>query len=553
MTIILKDRIYINKGFDVNKAEKHYTRFMINTRMCKGCDFIPDRPCSMCEVCERGAVDEIIKTYKTKMIKGKRYHGFPMGDRERLEELIDCDFDEHKIKDRRAKHPFNYDIKFTGTLRDYQVPAFESWVEAGYGLFEAPPRSGKTITAIAIAIAMGQKTIILASQEDYLRGFIKACAQYTNLPELEEIHGKKLFGVITKDSDFDKYQICVCTYQKFIRDYSKIQKHINKNFGLVWVDEVHKAAATCFSSVMMRVATRYRGGCSATMARKDKRQFLTYQALGNVTARCIIESMKPTLYIHPTEVRPPKKQYGNTPGAWTYAMKFLLCQKVRQAQMFELIKHDIKQGRSIVIPLIHVKHIFDTVKMINNFYEEDIAAAFTGQQTKDQREIILEKACSYEYKVIVGTRPLLQLGLNVPRWDALYYIVPMNNKPNWEQESARILTPPSDESPDKKDPIIRMFVDEGMKQSENCFVNTVNYSMGFDYKFPLSTKRLLGHLKIVHATTSLALNKFESAEMQDEFNTEFDRKDTCRRRINPMSPEKAGIADPETRDPSRHC
>src|SRR5699024_826896 len=123
------------------------------------------------------------------------------------------------------------------------------YLEMKHGIIKAPPRTGKTVTSIAIAIKLGRRVAIIASQVDLLENFLEEIQQYTNLPALEEKTGKKLFGFLNKDSDYENFQIGLATYQSFISDKNgKARlKLLNKNFGTVWTDEIHKANAAEFS------------------------------------------------------------------------------------------------------------------------------------------------------------------------------------------------------------------------------------------------------------------------------------------------------------------
>jgi hypothetical protein len=91
-----------------------------------------------------------------------------------------------------------------------------------------------------------------------------------------------------------------------------------------------------------------------------------------------------------------------------------------------------------------------------------------GRLKKKDRPIPLQKSANREVDVIVAQRSMLT-GINIPVWDMMYWFVPMNNDPNFEQEFKRICTP----MPNKPQPVVRFFVDD-FEIVQRCFFNCAN-------------------------------------------------------------------------------
>ncbi len=501
-SIQLSDRIYIpiKEIPNIDPLMKSFTHYFFEESACKGCEYYIDRPSNMCLECERGGLADAVCLINEKRIKGKPHYGFPMGSRGILEKK-GVKLDRFKIIDKRSAHKFRHKVKFTGKLRDYQVPVVNGWLKVGYGMIQAPPRSGKTVMSLFTAIEKGYRIIIIADQKDFLDGFYETIETMTNLPEIEKKTGKKLFGFLEKDSDFEQYEIALCTYQKFLHQSKKRLKLLNDNYGFIWTDEIHRAGANCFSKFLASVKMKYRGGCSATPRRKDKRHNIVFQVIGKVTGKTEVDTLIPKRKVHTIYESTPRRQYSGGKGSWVYAMKHLCKCEARNQIILQRAIKDIENGRSVVIPLMFRDHITWFVKNINEHFDRSgnrpVAAAFVGgQKEKKKRKEIIDKARRYEIKCVVGVRKLLQLGLNVPRWDTLYYVLPMSNKENWEQESARILTPATPESQDKKSPLIRMYVDPGMGQSLGCFRTTWNFSNEFKFESSPISRRIVELLGI---------------------------------------------------------
>lgn len=501
--ITLSDRLYIpvKDVTDADSLAKLFTHYFFDDSACKGCEYFIDRPSNMCLECERGGLEDAVCLMNQKNIKGKPHYGFPMGSKYLVQKRLGINFAKAKINDQRSKHRFRVKVKFKADLRDYQIPVVNSWSKSGFGLIKAPPRSGKTVMSLKAAIDKGNRVIIIADQKDFLDGFYETIESMTNLPQLEKKTGKKLFGFLEKDSDFEDYEIALCTYQKFLHQTKKRMKLLNANFGTIWTDEIHRAGANCFSTFLANVKMEYRGGCSATPNRKDNRHRLVFQIIGGVTGSTEVETLIPRQKVMVCYESTPRRQYSGGKSSWVYAMKHLCKCEARNQMILQSVIRDIERGRSVVLPLMFRDHIDWFVKNINEHFDRSglrpVAAAFVGgEKEKKRRKEIIDKARKYEIKCVVGIRKLLQLGLNVPRWDTLYYALPMSNKENWEQESARILTPATPESSEKKSPLIRLVVDPGMGQSLGCFKKTMQFSDEFKFKNSPIAKRITNILGV---------------------------------------------------------
>jgi superfamily II DNA or RNA helicase len=480
-TIVVADKIYVPASHvDLERVEKHYVHHLFKEVACARCPNRSQRPNFECHQCP--SFNGSVQTYSVVYKNGIEYVGFPMGERLNLEDKFGLSFEDFDFIDRRIKNRFDYKITSTIKLRDHQKVSIDEWWQYKYGLIVAPPRSGKTVVMLELAVRLGLRAILLANQHEFLQQFIDHVEEYTNLPELEEKYHKKLYGFPKKITDFDTLQIAVCTYQQFTSKVSGKERFIrmNRNFGTVLVDECHKTGANEFARVLNSSLARIRMGVTGTDQRKDGRHKITFDIVGNVVNRSTIAQMKPAVIVHVCDYVVSRSTYRG-PAGYTYATKFLAEHKKRNEEILKFIGEDLKKGHCIVIPVTLKAYVWDLVKSINDTYGENTAEGFVGgtsKKQKDIREAILSRAKSRETRVIVGIRSLLQLGLNVPSWSAIYNIVPMSNEPNWKQESSRILTPDKN----KRRPIIRMFVDPHIGLSLGCFVSTYKQCIKFGYE-----------------------------------------------------------------------
>lgn len=464
MKAVVNERFWVPLTKSIQtKAKNLYQQKVYDEKSCDRCEFRPDRHTDVCEDCP--AYISEIKLWRTIEKGDTTWIGVPRGNRKKLKKLIGEE--KPKIVDKRSRAKMRVPLQFTGKLRPHQKKPIAQIIEAGYGVLKAPPRAGKTVMAVKISCAFGMKTLILAAQQEWLDEFYRTfCGDdkhepMSNAPEIEKFEGRKIVGMCKTVDDFKKYDVCLATYQTFITPGGrKKQKAIKNLFGLIIIDEVHGTAATEYAKVLLGFNARHMIGLTGTDDRKDGLYSITVDIVGPVTAKAVVQTLIPSVHIIPT----PASTSHNY-KIWTYAMRYLSNHKERNALIVKHAVHDIKAGRSIVIPVSLVKHAKDLADAINKKMGKQVAVAFVSQGlTKDKRRAILEGARSYKIKCIVGIRSLVQTGINVPRWDTLYEVIPISNVPKAMQETSRIRTVEDG----KKEPMIKVFL-EDFGPSKGCF------------------------------------------------------------------------------------
>lgn len=499
--IIIRDRAYIPlKLINPNEVAEKYTTQLYEDKNCAKCEHMPERHSYLCDTCEN--YKGTVKLYKKVTKKGIGYMGLPIGDKKNFQKKTGIDFSEAKIIDKRVRAPFTVKFKQLIEPRDYQAVVIKKFMKKKYGLIKAPPRTGKTFMMLHIAIALGQRAVLLANQHEYLTQFLdhihgneeEGIPKCTNLPEVEKKVGRKLYGFPKKDEDFENFQFFVMTYQQFISEkngknrFKKLAPHV----GTLMIDEVDKANSEQFAHVIGKFPCMYKFGVTGTVERKDKRHFIVRNLLGPVVAESTREALTPTVIIHKTEFKPKGKYQGK--AGWVRANQALANDKARNQLIVDWVMKDLKNGHNIVLPVMFKKHATELQHMINKEYQKvfdttkNICALFVGgggNKNKELRKQILSDAKSNKIRVTVGIRSILQRGLNVPTWSAIYEVVPISNEPNLRQETKRVCTPMEG----KRDPIIRLFVDMDLGQSIGCARATIRHMKGFKYKFKKNEKQ----------------------------------------------------------------
>lgn len=456
---ILADRLYLPDVPIVReRVDALYSVPLYNEGGCRMCGFVKERPCDQCEGCPNN--EGSLALWKPVTIQGKPKIGVPVGDRVLLKKLVGKT--QIEIDDRRSKPRMRGGIKLTAELYPYQKKAVAQLLKTGRGILQSPPRSGKTLMTVALSLRLGLRTIILASKIDLLEQFEKEYRERTNINAREDQCGHKLVGVCGTVEDMEGMDVVLCTYQIFFERFGPKLQQVKRMFGLVVTDEVHDGAAIGFAKVLASFHAKYRFGLSATPRRKDGRMHIVFTIVGPVTAKTEVEAMTPRLQLVETPAK-AKTKY----KTWLGAMNFLFKHEQRNKLIIAHAVHDIRQGRTILIPTTQVKHAKLLADGINAKLGETVALALAGSvlNSKKKRRAILQDAREGKIKCIVGSRTVVQVGLNIPIASMLYVVAPINNEPKFVQETTRVCT----KMDGKPQPVIKHFIDPGLKQAVNSF------------------------------------------------------------------------------------
>ena len=445
----------------VKQIDKKYSFYFFEEKACAQCEFAWMRKkeggiLPECETC--AAFISGIKLTKKVKINDKYYYTAPYGDKAGLTEILKKKKITPVFKSLYEDHPIKL-IKCTANLYDYQQQAVDAALKEKHGVICAPPRSGKTVIATAIICKLQQKTMILASQREWLNGFLETFIGSKTQQGFTDID-KSRIGWLKKEEDADKYDICLVTPQTLYSSTGiTLLKKIYKKFSVLMIDEVHFMPANRFSEVVSKLSCQYKFGLSGTPDRKDGKYVLADNLIGPVIIDLSVKRLVP-------QVRVVKTQYSKVTRQgmpWAYIVGPLEKDKKRQELVAKYALQDMEAGHVVLIPYATVKAILQQVDMINKMAGKEVAKAFYGSVKKEERDKIIQDARERKLKIIVGNIKLLSTGINIPSASCLYDCSCTHNFPTARQRYSRILTP----CENKNSPLIRIFLDD-MDVRRNC-------------------------------------------------------------------------------------
>lgn len=175
------------------------------------------------------------------------------------------------------------DLEFNGSLRDYQEPVVNKFIEAvtkphdnglcfGGGLLELPCAWGKTSGSLYILSQLKKKTLVIVHKEFLLNQWVERIQQFLPKARVGRIQGQII--------DIEDKDIVIGMLQSLsMKEYPV---SVFDSFGFTIIDEVHHISSQTFSNALFKIVTKYMLGLSATMNRKDGTTRVFKMFLGDV-------------------------------------------------------------------------------------------------------------------------------------------------------------------------------------------------------------------------------------------------------------------------------
>ena len=355
--------------------------------------------------------------------------------------------------------PKEVDFGCSVPLYDYQEAAKEAMLKAYYGILQSPAGSGKTQVGIALAAALGRKTLWLTHTRDLLSQSKNRAEQYMS---------PSLTGTITEG----RVQI-----GKAIT-FATVQTMCNIDLGRyrdVWdciiVDECHRVAGTPtsvtqFSKVLNSLAARHKYGLSATVHRADGMIAATYALLGQIVyqvpdAAVAEKVMTVSVLPRPTH-QGLSREFLDTDGTIIYAklVNFLADRYDRN----ELIAADLVENRNHYNLILsdRLSHLEYLMKHLPHDLRDQavmVDGKMTSKKAKAMREQAIEDMRQGRKRYLFATYALAKEGLDSPRLDRLYLATPQKDYAVITQSIGRIART----FEGKAEPVVYDYVDEGIQ------------------------------------------------------------------------------------------
>lgn len=219
----------------------------------------------------------------------------PRGAMKRLRQHLRERNVAYKVRDERTEGSIlRRELPYIGhSLRPYQADAVDSALAKEQGIIRAATGTGKTTTMLNLASRVGFNTLVILPS-------VKLLDQTVEVAEsLLGLRGDQI-GVVQANKRRLR-PLTVATQQTLWA--RGVDEELQEYFGAVCVDEAHHAAARTFGESIDQFPARYRFAFSADERRKDRKEFLVYDAFGEVLHETTREQAEETGAVVDVEIR----------------------------------------------------------------------------------------------------------------------------------------------------------------------------------------------------------------------------------------------------------
>lgn len=309
------------------------------------------------------------------------YYEFARGDLSKIYQL----FEELEIVDQRSVVPLGIglDFKPEAQLRGEQKRVLQELINPNIGgMLEAPPAFGKTVCMCALAVTLGLKLLVLVNKSDLRDQFISTARKMTNIDELETRDNCQYVGEIEFDENHNPktFPLTVSTYQMLIQDPKRIDS-IKDLFGVIFVDECHRAPADSLYQIVMSSNAALRFGVTATPKRKDGHHVLLPDLLGPIRAQALGQTVPAEVHIVPGNFIKISSQ-----AQWPALISALAKNAPRNTKISDQAQALVASGRRLMILTDRKGHVKTLAQMLE--MRGLRVAMLTGDDDKETRDSI---------------------------------------------------------------------------------------------------------------------------------------------------------------------
>jgi superfamily II DNA or RNA helicase len=323
----------------------------------------------------------------------------------------------------------NFD--FDGTLSLQQEEALKGVLDVDFGVFVAPPGTGKTVLAIAAIAKRKTNVLILVHRKPIMDQWRLQLSSFLGID-------KKGIGQIGGGKNKPTGIIDVGMVQSL--DLADGVYDGIANYGFIIVDECHHVGAVSFEKVLTQAKAKYVLGLTATPYRGDGHQPIIHMQCGPICYR--IKQKDMTAHISSSIVIPRATTFSYP---WVEGSKIvdLSSRMIESHERNQLIIDDIinvlDSGRFPLILTERREHLEMLAQLLKDRVEL-LAVLHGGIKQKHRRETFQQIRDYPDHcrKAILATGSYIGEGFDEPRLNTLFLTMPSSFKGKIVQYAGRL-------------------------------------------------------------------------------------------------------------------
>lgn len=321
--------------------------------------------------------------------------------------------DGYEIIDKRVTSPVELpDFKFT--LRPSQQKVHDEI--QGNAIVNAWVSWGKTITGLAIAKKLGQKTLVVTHTTTLRNQWEK---------DVENCFGIKA-GRIGSGSFDTKSPIVIGNIQSLYRKMDDIKQE----FGTVILDEMHHVSSPTFTRIVDEMPALNKIGLSGTLERKDGRHVVFRDYFGNDVHIPPKENyMTPKIHVIKSEIRFLDGAF--TP--WAERINHLAYNEEYIHSVSMIAAKYAAEGHKVLVVSDRVAFLKACAELCG-----DKAVSITGDMELTEREDVMNEIKERK-NILFGTQSIFSEGISLNDLSCLVLGTPINNEPLLTQLIGRVI------------------------------------------------------------------------------------------------------------------
>lgn len=376
--------------------------------------------------------------------------------------------------------------------REYQLEAEVAGLREGRGVFDMPPRSGKTRTLIALVAKLGLRTIWIAPTDAIIRQTLRAFEDHLG-PHfaVHQVGGKWEEGWV------ELGRVVLCTAATAVR----LPPEFFRTREVLVVDEWHHGGAKTYREILKLCGHIYfRFGMTGTFFRSGDDAMAMHALLSNTIYKVTTTELLNLGYLVPGRVvyipvEAPRLQCPSSDNRIVPQLKYGIQEhNIRNQMVAYTAAYLHKVGRKVLVLVATKKQGNHLRRLISGQVRpkadgaqyDPVEFLSTDRDRPTQQKILKAYNESSEVEILIGTS-LVGEGVDLPAANALVYARGEKAEVSLAQNSFRPLTA----IPGKRDALIVDFGDRHNKM----LLNHSKQRLAFFHKEPIFSVEVLPSVK----------------------------------------------------------